>query len=258
MTSVVIIGSGNVATHLAKGFFAAGVRIEAVYSPQLKNAQALAQQVGSMAIHQLSAVPPVADLYVIAVKDAAVHEVSNQLEVKGMVVHTSGITPMSVLATHEVYGVCYPLQSFNKQLDVSLQDVPFLLEAHNDSSLKQLEQWTRLLSPKLVHAHSHQRQMVHLAAVFANNFTNHLYQVAFDIVEKNNLSVDLLKPLITETARKVQTNKPVEVQTGPARRNDIPTIEQHLTLLRNHPEYRQLYEILSTEIRKQFATVKEE
>ncbi len=248
--TVAILGSGNVATHLAKALYKNGVSITCVYSPTLANANKLAKETGSIGINDLDLLTPAADFYIIAVKDVAIAEINRQIDVKGMAVHTSGITPMSILARHADYGVFYPLQTFTKNIDADISKVPFLLEANTAGNFDLLKKLASLLSPNITYADSHQRQMVHLAAVFANNFTNYLYQVAFDILAKNNLPSDLLKPLIEETARKIQSHQPSEVQTGPARRNDIPTIEKHLTLLQSLPEYRQLYEILSTEIRE--------
>jgi predicted short-subunit dehydrogenase-like oxidoreductase (DUF2520 family) len=244
--SIVILGSGNVATHLGKAIKAAGYTVDIVYSRQQPKAAALARQLGAIPYTQLDLLPTHADLYIIAVKDSAIREVSEQLpEVKGLVVHTSGTTPIHVLSKHKRTGVFYPLQSLSKNTVVSMKDIPVLLEASSPGNMSDLEQFAQTCGSQTVSVDSDTRQVVHLAAVFANNFSNYLYVVAEQILATKGLSLDILKPLITETAHKIEGHKPLEVQTGPAVRNDIPTMEMHLKLMEQMPQFRHIYELLS-------------
>jgi predicted short-subunit dehydrogenase-like oxidoreductase (DUF2520 family) len=244
--SVVIIGSGNVATHLGRAIKNAGCSIDIVFSRNQKDASNLAAVLGAIPYTNLLLMPTHADLYLIAVKDSAIEEVSNLLpEVKGLVVHTSGSTSIDVLHKHKHAGVFYPLQSLSKNTEVTVRDIPVLLETIVPEDLQLLVELAERGGVKVVEVNSENRRVVHLAAVFANNFSNYLYTVAEQILSTKGLSIDILKPLIAETAHKVQGNKPSEVQTGPAVRNDVPTMEMHLRLMEQMPQFKQIYELLS-------------
>lgn len=248
--SAVIIGSGNVATHLGKALKRAGVSIDVVYSREMDHAQQLAHMLGAVPYTDLKFVPSHADLYLIAVKDTAIETVASVLKVSdGLVVHTSGITPMEILHMHKRYGVFYPLQTLTKNVEPDLKSIPLLVEANSKEDQAELLRIAALISDKTFPITSDQRQFVHLAAVFANNFSNHLYAIAEQITQAHQIPFEILKPLILETARKVQEHDPQSVQTGPAVRNDIATIEKHLQLLQQTPEFRQIYELLSRSIR---------
>jgi predicted short-subunit dehydrogenase-like oxidoreductase (DUF2520 family) len=248
--SVAIIGTGNVAVHLAKAIHKAGISISGIYGRNQQQAQELADDFSAEACTQLELIPQ-SDLYIIAVKDDAIEQVSNQLpKVNGIVVHTSGITPLQVLSKHAKAGVLYPLQSFSKHTEIPFKGIPVLLEALHNEDLKKLELLVNTCGGKPISIDSENRKVVHLAAVFANNFTNHLYHTAEQILKARGLSFDILLPLITETARKVQSNPPHAVQTGPAKRNDMLTIEKHLNLLQQMPQYRQIYDLISQGIRE--------
>lgn len=244
--SIVIIGSGNVATHLGTAFKQNGFEVDVVYSREQPHASELAKQLGAIPYTQLELLPTHADLYLIAVKDSAIEEVANQLpQVEGIVVHTSGTTSINVLHKHKRAGVFYPLQSLSKSATISMNHIPVLLEASVSGDAKLLEELAQACGAKSLEVTSENRQVVHMAAVFANNFSNYLYVVAEQILSTKGISIDILKPLILETAQKVQGHKPSEMQTGPASRNDIPTMEMHLKLLEQMPQYKQIYELLS-------------
>jgi predicted short-subunit dehydrogenase-like oxidoreductase (DUF2520 family) len=250
LKSIVLIGAGNVATHLGLSLQKAGFEMAAVCSRTSTHGQQLATLLNSNAVDSLKAVPLNAGLYIIAVADSAIESVSAELpEVEGLVVHTSGIAPLSVLHKHKRSGVLYPLQSINKQVPTNFEKVPILVESTKTRDLEILEFVANELKATPFRITSEQKKMVHLAAVFANNFTNHLYGVAYQLLQSQGISFDLLLPLIAETARKVQTEIPQTVQTGPAMRNDIETIQAHLELLQRYPQYRQLYDLFSQSIR---------
>jgi predicted short-subunit dehydrogenase-like oxidoreductase (DUF2520 family) len=249
--SIVIIGSGNVATHLGNAFKQSGFSVDAVYSRDIHKVTVLANQLEAKPYTQLDLIPSTADLYLIAVNDSAIAEVANQLPiVNGLVVHTSGTMPIQVLNKHKRVGVFYPLQSLSKNTPVSSADIPVLLETMQTEDLIVLETVAKQCGMNTLVVNSDDRKTVHLAAVFANNFSNYLYTVAEQIMSTKGIPFDILKPLIIETARKVQHHNPSEVQTGPALRKDVSTIEMHLQLLEKLPQYKKIYELLSNEIQE--------
>lgn len=250
MKTAVIIGSGNVATCFAKAFVKKGVSIDAVYSRNLNHAKQLADKVGGIAINNFNKLPINADLYLIAVSDNAIENVSTQLNVNGLVLHTSGFTAMATLKNNKRYGVFYGLQTFNKNSKTDLDNVPFLIEASSLEDEKILKHFALSISENVQVANTDQRQALHVAAVFANNFSNHLFAIAKQLLEQHQLSFDLLKPIILQTAQNAVTHNPIDVQTGPVVRNDKATISAHLEVLKQYPEYRQIYELLSKSIRE--------
>jgi len=250
---IVCVGSGNVATHLTKAFRVKGARIVQVYSPDISNANLLAKEIDALAISDLAELSQVADLYLIAVKDDAIATIAHKLNVvKGIVVHTSGATPMSVLADAGIqnYGVFYPLQTFSKSRDLNFSNVPLCLEAGNAEVLNRLKSLAETLSPLVYEIDGEKRRILHLSAVFASNFVNHLYHLGGEILAEHQIAFELLRPLILETAEKVQTRLPFDVQTGPAVRDDQETMKSHVSLLENRPDLQEIYKFLSKSIKK--------
>jgi predicted short-subunit dehydrogenase-like oxidoreductase (DUF2520 family) len=247
-----IIGSGNVATHLAAAFKNAGHKIVQVYSPNYQNAALLAYHVGAQAINALNEIDTQADIFIIAVKDDAIETMAKQLApYQKLTVHTSGATNLQAILKHNPQaGVFYPLQTFSKVKEVNFSQVPLCIEGSNETVTTQLEQLAHTISKNVSRVNSSQRKILHLAAVFACNFPNNLYAIAQGLLEQHNLNFNLLRPLILETAQKVQESFPAEVQTGPAIRNDEKTMNAHLELLNNEPQLQQLYEVLSQRIIK--------
>ncbi|RNI33191.1 DUF2520 domain-containing protein [Rufibacter immobilis] len=252
-----IIGSGNVATHLVKGFWKAGVEIAVVYSRTLSAAQKLAAERGG--VHVTDSLDflqaPKADIYLMAVADQALPEVAAQMDVPAgaVVAHTSGTQPLEALAglTGGQTGVFYPLQTFSKEKTVEWTDIPICLEGSTKEAEQSLEALAQRLSRKVVLLAGPARKQLHLAAVFACNFTNHLWGVAQDILQRAALPTDLLEPLVRETMQKAFLFPPFTVQTGPAQRGDFSTIQAHLQLLETMPQYRQLYEEITQSIQDQ-------
>jgi len=247
--NIVVFGSGNVATQLGKTFFNAGYGVKQVFSRNKANAQALASLIGAEAIHTLDALDRSADMYLLAVSDGAIDILAEQLpQLKGVVVHCSGATPLSVLDKFQSYGVIYPLQSISRITPMNITAIPFAVEGNVAQTASQLLNMMQSMAPKSFVCNTQQRLALHVAAVFANNFTNALFQISYDILQENQLSFDLLKPLILETAQKVQTALPKDVQTGPAKRSDHRTIQAHLEFLRNKPDLLKIYQQLTAEI----------
>ncbi|TJZ60740.1 DUF2520 domain-containing protein [Sphingobacterium olei] len=244
---IVILGTGNIATHYAKAFQTQGHRITQVYSKTSANASALAEVVSAESVHDLSQISDSAELYIIAVSDQAIKTVIDQLphQLKGIVVHTSGATPLTVLNRFEKSGVIYPPQSLSKNVETDLSVIPFAIEGNTSEVEQTLLAIAQQISYKSFLCNSHQRITLHIAAVFVNNFSNALYQVAFDLLRQHHLDVELLRPIILETANKVQHHEPKKVQTGPAIRNDVQTIHSHLKLLNQDESLTQIYQNLT-------------
>jgi len=249
---ITIIGSGNVATHLAAAFKNAGHRIIQVYSRNLQHAAILAYHVKAQAIDGLQAIDPETDLFVISVKDDAIVSVAQSLvQYQLPTVHTSGATAMTVLSSIiPNSGVFYPLQTLSKHKEVDFLSVPLCIEGASEQITRELESLAQTISNKVYRIDSAQRKVLHLAAVFACNFPNYLYEVARQLLDKKNINFELIRPLILETAQKVQDDLPAIVQTGPAIRNDQNTMDMHLQMLQNEPLLKMIYELLSQGIIK--------
>ena len=248
---IVFLGSGNVATHLAQAFIAAGQEVLQVWSKTEANAQVLADNIGSKAIANLNALDLHADLYLIAVKDEAINELAAALPaLNGVVAHTSGATSIEALHNLNKYGVFYPLQTFSKQKTIDLYDTPLCLEASDTATMSLLQDAAKLISTASYAVDSEKRKVLHLSAVFACNFSNHLYHMGHSIMQEHGLDFEILKPLIMETARKVQDAVPFDVQTGPAVRGDKETMSKHLQLLAGHSDLQDIYKSLSESIKK--------
>ncbi|OKS87080.1 hypothetical protein RG47T_2539 [Mucilaginibacter polytrichastri] len=247
-----MIGSGNVSTHLAAALKNAGHRIVQVYSPNMGHASLLAYHVGAEATDDISLIMADTDLFIIAVKDDAIEAVAKQLVLhERLIVHTSGATELQVLmqATANA-GVFYPLQTFSKDKELDFRTVPLCIEGANEAITKQLIELGQTISNNIYRVDSAQRKILHLSAVFACNFPNYLYYVAQKILAQHQLDFNLLRPLIMETAVKVQQQFPAVVQTGPAVRNDRQTIAAHLQLLDDNVFLQTLYQLLSEGVMK--------
>lgn len=246
---MVFLGSGNVATHFALALHHAGLQILQVYSPNIEHAKKLSAQTGSDATNHISDINPDADLYLISIPDDQISPVVRKLPMfSGIVAHTSGFVEMKVLDRFKHFGVFYPLQTFSKSRAVDLKQVPFCLEGNDEKTQKTLFNLAGKLSQSVQYINSTDRKQIHLAAVFINNFPNHLYAAAEQLIEEKKLSFDILLPLLQETAAKMNQLKPGEAQTGPARRNDLNTIKIHSEMLRNNPELFEIYQLFSHQI----------
>jgi len=246
MLNVTVIGSGNVASHLIKAItFARGIILKQVMSRRpesLKDILNISDIVTSVADLKD------ADIYIIAVSDNAIEEVSALLPFTGrLVVHTSGATPMQILNRKNRRGVFYPLQTFSKLRNIDFLQVPLCLEAENAEDYVLLQQLAGALSHTIHNVTSQQRKSLHVAAVFACNFANHMYTLGSMICNDENLPFDILKPLIQETAAKVKELTPVQAQTGPGVRHDDKTISSHLYYLEDD-NLKAVYKLLTQSI----------
>ncbi|MCK5029746.1 MAG: DUF2520 domain-containing protein [Bacteroidales bacterium] len=249
---IVILGAGNVATHLSVALKKAGFSIKCVYSKTIQAAKTLAIKVESHYTNEINQIPVEADLYIIAVKDEIIEEIIKHIKLKyGIIVHTAGSISMNVFENRfENYGVFYPVQTFSKSREVDFSNIPICIEANNKELENKLVDLAKCLSNSVHLIDSEKRKMLHLAAVFACNFANHMYSVATEILNKSGISFDLLKPLITETAQKAIDSDPIKAQTGPAVRNDQNVIQKHLELIKDNPEFEKIYRFVSESIYK--------
>jgi len=248
---VVFIGSGNVATHMARAFKAAGHNILQIWSATFANAAVLATDVAAEPIERLSEISVEADLIVISVKDDAIVDVVAQLgDLNALIVHSSGATTLDTLKSLKNYGVLYPLQTFSKNKALDFSQVPLCIEASDADSFATLQKLAESLSNAVYSVNTAKRKVLHLAAAFACNFVNQLYALSNDLLAQNQLDFELLRPLIVETAEKVQHLLPLEAQTGPAVRRDEKTLKSHLELLQGQLELTHIYQTLSDSIKK--------
>tara|TARA_R110002126_G_scaffold51359_12_gene140529 strand:- start:814 stop:1587 length:774 start_codon:yes stop_codon:yes gene_type:complete len=250
MIKVSIIGSGNVAQHLISAFLAiqnssSKIELVQVYS---RKKESVSHLLDNSKIVTNSADLQEADVYIIAVSDDAIAAVSKELGFKNrLVVHTSGSVSIDAISDANRKGVFYPLQSFTKNKAVDFNGIPICLEAENATDYQLIDTVAKLISTKVFAINSQQRRALHVAAVFVNNFSNHMYQIGNDICDENQIPFAILHPLIAETAQKIATLSPSQAQTGPAIRNDEKTIAAHQEFLNNDNQL-MIYKILTQSI----------
>lgn len=250
---ITLIGAGRVASHLGPALHTAGHRIEQVYSRTRTHAARLADALGAEAVDRPEALRPDADGYLCALSDDALVAVLDRAFAgqcqPPLLVHTAGSLPLDVLAPYtNRYAVLYPLQTFSPDRTLDLKTLPLFVEASDPETLHTVTELAGQLSEVVRPLDSEKRLTLHLAAVFACNFVNHLYGIAGGLLEAQGLEFDLLLPLIDETAAKVHALAPRSAQTGPALRNDRQVMAKHLQALSHYPELATLYNLISEHI----------
>lgn len=248
MIKISVIGFGNVGQHLASAFEKNDtVELVQVFSRSGKIADvAFSHKI----VDDLNDLKP-ADVYVISVSDKSVAEVSRELPFSGrLVVHTAGSLGMDVLDPKNSKGVFYPLQTFSKNKSVDFLSVPLCLETENAADLELLEEIAKSVSKNVYRIDSAQRKALHVSAVFASNFANHMYAIGHDICTEHQIPFEILQPLILETANKILALSPRQAQTGPAVRHDQNTIDAHLALL-SDANQKNIYQILTHSIQNE-------
>ncbi|NDV96509.1 DUF2520 domain-containing protein [Dysgonomonas sp. 521] len=248
---VVFIGAGNVATQLANVLYDKSFDIIQVYSRTIESASALAREVQAVAVTDIASVISDADLYIFSVKDSVLAELISRLPSNnGLWIHTAGSMPMDIFEGYQSrYGVLYPFQTFSKERSIDWSTVPFFIEASDAGSLQLLKAIASQLSGKVTELSTEDRKYLHLTGVFACNFTNHMYVLSKQILEKINLPFDVALPLIGETADKVHSLSPEKAQTGPAVRYDENVISKHLSLIEDE-KIKQIYKLISEDIHR--------
>ena len=249
---IVLVGAGNMATAIACSLKESGNAPVAVWSRTLESAALLGGRVECAFTDDLDALPA-ADIVIISVTDNALYTVAAAVAQRfpnALLLHTAGSIPMDALreAGATRYGVLYPMQTVNKNSPVSLKEITTFIEGCNDAVTAQIEKVAAMVSDKVVYATSEQRCSLHVAAVFACNFPNAVYNMAYELMQRNGLPFDAMLPLIDEAARKVHRMSPLEAQTGPARRGDENVMNAHKSMLDS--ELANIYETLSNYIMK--------
>lgn len=251
--NIVIIGTGNTASVLGRRLKEAGHEILQVYGRNAKAASDLAYELDTESTNYWSVVSREADIYLIAVSDIAIADVVQELQLPdATMVHTAASVPLDVLAGASHHGVFYPLQTLKKELDRQ-PEIPMIIDASDDATLQMLDKLAHSITPNVMEADDATRLKLHVAAVFCNNFVNHLYVLMADYCRKEGIDFSLLQPLVLETAQRLGDMEPAAAQTGPAIRNDANTIGRHLEVLQNHPQLAEWYQRFTLSIQNQKA-----
>lgn len=251
--SITILGAGNVGQHLALKLHQQGYIIHQIFSRKLLKAKTLAKRINASACNKLVDINTEADIYIVAIKDDGIVDLGKALafldQEDKIIAHTSGSTPMTVFEAHfRNFGVFYPLQTFSIHKNVDFEQLPFCIDGSNTKTKNNLSQLAKSICPNVYDINDQQRSILHVTAVLVNNFSNHLFSIAQEICEQQNVPFEILHPLIQETTEKIKHTNPKEAQTGPAVRGDQKTIERHLDFLTAYPNYQKVYRILSKSI----------
>lgn len=249
-----IIGAGNLASHLLPALENGGFAIGEIYSRNIKNAESLSSRLyqGKAQSH-LDFSGSNSELFLVAVCDEAIPEIATNiiLPSNAIIAHTSGTTSIDTLKKHEHRGVFYPIQTFSKNRKINFEKVPIVIESSDVYTKETLVALADGLKSNYTFLNSEERKTIHLAAVFACNFTNHLLGIAQEILDREDLEFSILAPLIEETiAKAISSGNPYLTQTGPAKRKDDTTMHQHLTMLSETKDLKYLYQIISDRIQE--------
>lgn len=251
--NVVLVGAGGVASSVGPALLKAGHKVSAVWSRRLASASLLGQKLNTEFSTSLETLPKDADVYVVAVADEGVADVARRLYVPegALCIHTAGSLPMSVLSgMAKWYGVFYPMQTFSREREVDFDTVPCFIEASSNAAMRQLRKFAASLSSRIFELSGKGRARLHVAAVFACNFTNHCYALAEELLKSSELPFELLLPLIDETTKKVHTLSPRLAQTGPAVRGDKAVMTAHMEALMGDRIKARLYKLMSDDIQR--------
>ncbi len=247
---ITILGAGNLGSVLAEKFHEAGHQIEQIYNRDEAKGIQLARKVNSTFCNDIKALNNISDIYFLCVKDDALETVSKLLDVKNaLVVHCSGSTPLKTLDKHSNCGIFYPLQTFSVNIKPNFEELPICITAKDEKINNKLIELAKSICPNIYLVDEAQRKALHIAAVFVNNFSNHLFSVAENICETSKVDFNILMPLIRQTIRKIELESPRNVQTGPAKRTDFKTIDAHYVWLEKiKPEFMEIYKIMTKSI----------
>ena len=249
-----VIGAGNLGSHMARALANAGETIVQVFSRDITKATTVASGLNAHSINSIDQVDRSADMVLISVSDHALPEVAHALQGQvgrtTIVAHTTGSIGASVLEGFPRYGVFYPLQTFSIDRQVNWQRTPLLITAGDERTGELLLNLAKKISDITRTVTDHERLVLHLCATFANNFGNHMFALAESVAASHNLDFGLLKPIIMETAQKVQELSPDDAQTGAAIRHDNETMQRHIELLTTQPSLAELYRMISASIQE--------
>jgi predicted short-subunit dehydrogenase-like oxidoreductase (DUF2520 family) len=243
-----IVGTGNVAWHLSKKFIESGLNLTRLYGRQSRKPETFAHMKESV-YRVLSDDVPDVDVLILAVQDGAVSELAQRFKrFDGIICHTSGTVNLQALQSEDYSsraGIFYPLYSFKMGKELDWRRIPILLEAESQEVLHVLMELAKALGAVATTASSEARAHYHVAAVFANNYTNYMYDLAESYLSAKGLELDVLFPIIRQTAERISQETPKQVQTGPALRNDLRTLKKHEDALKEFPEMLKVYQFLA-------------
>ncbi|HJN53973.1 MAG TPA: DUF2520 domain-containing protein [Flavobacteriaceae bacterium] len=250
MIKIILLGAGNVGHHLSRAFNKSN-EIDLVQWYARKKNSIISSSLDIEIIDDLAKIK-LADIYIISISDSYVDNLSKELNLSNkLIVHTSGSLDFTVLDNKNRRGVFYPLQTFSKNKELEISKVPICIEAENSNDLILLEQVSKYINCKSYKINYEERKTLHLAAIFSNNFVNHMFTIAKEILENKNLDFNILKPLINETVDKIHKLDPENVQTGPAIRNDSEIIITHIKALKKQ-EHKKIYELMTKLIQDKY------
>ena len=252
---VALVGAGRVASCMGPRLKQAGHVIAGVFSRTPGHAQALADALGAPAYSSLEQLPQ-ADVYLTMLTDDALVQLAPDIvrgREKALFLHTAGSVDMNIWKTAGAvrYGVLYAMQTFTKGVQVNWEQVPVFIEGSSPNELETVRELAQGLSANVTPLSSKGRKKLHIAAVFASNFTNHMYAISEQLLAEEGIPFSVMLPLVRETARKVESISPLKAQTGPAVRGDRKVVSEHLELLRDNPEYAEIYRLVSIDINKE-------
>ncbi len=250
---VALVGSGRLGGQLAVALEKAGHSVAEIYNPSEASASRLARKLyNSHLVNSLDFSASPCNLFILAVPDAVIAQVASEIVLPddAVVVHTSGATPMNVLevTAAEHFGIFWPLQSFSNAREANFQQLPIIIEASDDFALETLNKLASSIGAEPVFMEESERKNLHLAAVFASNFTNHMLRAAEHVLSRDGITIDILQPLVMETMRKAFELGPELAQTGPAAREDYNTIEAQAEMLEGDNSLQRIYRLLSQDI----------
>lgn len=239
---IVLIGSGNVATVLGRLCQKNGHEVIQVMSRHTDNAKKLAEELGCAYDNYDGKTDTTADIYIVSITDGILFDLNKSFSLGDkLIVHTAGSVTKEVLTEiSSRYGILYPFQSLRKEME-HIPEIPLLVDGNTENSLLAIEAFAKTISPVVKRTSDDERIKLHVAGVVVNNFTNHLYMLAEDFCQKENIDFKLLYPLIKETTERIIQYSPKQMQTGPALRNDVFTLDKHLKILAAHPKLKYIY-----------------
>jgi len=245
-----MIGAGNVSTHISRHFHLAGHQISCIYSRTEASALQLAAELGVPGTSNVEDVPVDADFYLLCVPDRVALEVAEKFRhTSGIWIHTAGALSMNLFeGVFKQYGVLYPLQTLSQSRPLEPSQVPCLVEGSSPQVLASLMKLALSVYSSVEEVNSEKRLVIHTAAVFANNFTNHMVHIAKELISDQNIDPQMIEPILQETFEKIMALGTVEGRTGPAIRGDQITMNKHIELLKDHPEWEKLYTFISRDI----------
>lgn len=256
--NVTFIGSGNLAWHLAPALDNTDFAVKEVYSRNVKNSSDLVEKLyeAKTKVTLDFSISP-SKIFIIAVTDDAIGEIAQEiiLPPNAILAHTSGSQPLSILAQSGTpnFGVFYPLQTFSKNKKVDFKEIPFFIESENNETEKVLMSMAKVVAKNVYRISSTDRKALHVAAIFASNFTNFMLTLSKEILTDHKLDFELLKPLIAETINKALTISPENAQTGPAKRGDLEVLDHHMEFLQSDVDVAEIYKIISQNIVDRYA-----